>query len=225
MPSSNYMKPNVLLKRGGNQGTKEQGRELQRDLRRLGYLKSGIDGVFGKGTERAMKSLQHDLLHNGGSSTRGDGNAPVGVLEYNKGRVLEVTGVVDQPLVECIADMLADTKFLKLPHAEDSSEENRKYRSELKGMVSTEAPLPFILAILKQESGLKHFNEPGKGGRRHLYCSWPGLQFYATPYHNLSWLWGGTIHPFSSSAYLGGSEGFYARSFQKPSQGNKRAQK
>lgn len=37
-------------------------RALQRDLRRLGYLRSGLDGQFGHGTEQAVRSLQWDLL-------------------------------------------------------------------------------------------------------------------------------------------------------------------
>lgn len=37
-------------------------RDLQRDLRALGYLKKGIDGKFGSGTETAVKALQYSLV-------------------------------------------------------------------------------------------------------------------------------------------------------------------
>ena len=34
-----------------------QTKSLQRDLRALGYLESGIDGAFGTGTSRAVQSI------------------------------------------------------------------------------------------------------------------------------------------------------------------------
>ena len=65
---------------------------LQRDLRALGYLRQGIDGEFGDGTRMAVCRLQHDLLHNDGSSTSGDGNAPCAVRTFNNGRVSAIDG-------------------------------------------------------------------------------------------------------------------------------------
>src|SRR5476651_143942 len=58
-------------------------RALQRDLRALGYLPSGIDGNFGPGTARAVQALQRDLLENDGSSRGGDGPAPVALAAFN----------------------------------------------------------------------------------------------------------------------------------------------
>ncbi len=107
MPGLSYRKTGLVLKRGGR-GTRQQVKDLQRDLRRLGYLRSGIDGGFGPGTELALKALQHDLLNNAGRSTRGDGDASVRVLDYNRGRVDDVTGHVDKDLAGCIADILDD---------------------------------------------------------------------------------------------------------------------
>ncbi len=57
-----YIQPGLIIKRAGSGATDRQIRDLQRDLRRLGYLKSGIDGDFGRATELAIKALQHDLL-------------------------------------------------------------------------------------------------------------------------------------------------------------------
>ena len=88
---------------------------MQRDLRQLGYLYRWIDGGFGRGTERAVKALQHDLLNNFGESSRNEGDAPVPVVDYNQGRVVDVDGVVDQNLAQCIADMLDDEKYPRLP--------------------------------------------------------------------------------------------------------------
>jgi hypothetical protein len=135
-------------------------RELQRNLRRLGYLKSGIDGNFGPQTALAVKALQYDLLHNVGNSRGGDGSAPVRVVDYNRGRVLAVTGEVDQKLLGCIADMIGDALFPKLPLASDPTAENAKVRAQIADMRSVEVPMPFLLAIFKQESGCMHYREP-----------------------------------------------------------------
>ncbi len=142
----------------GSGATPEQIRELQRDLRALGYLRRGIDGVFGSGTGFAVRALQSDLLMSNGAGP--DGTAPVKIKDYNRGRVLAVTGIVDFGLASCIADMLDDPNFPHLPKAADPASENRKIVSTLKTAAPSRAPIPFVLGILMQESGLKHFNEP-----------------------------------------------------------------
>ena len=76
---------NLVLQRGNEQ--REANRQLQRHLRMLGYLKRGIDGAFGKGTENAVRALQYDLLHNDGSDSQGGLPAPLRVMDYNRGRV------------------------------------------------------------------------------------------------------------------------------------------
>ena len=164
MAELSYRKANLVLERGGTHASEGQVRDLQRDLRCLGYLRKGIDGQFGLGTERAVKALQHDLLNNIGRSTRDDGHeAPVCVHDYNKGRVFEVSGQVDQLMVECISDLLDEPRFPPLPMAEDPVAENRKIVAQISALESNEVPIPFMLAILKQESGLKHFNVPRPG--------------------------------------------------------------
>ena len=163
MAALEYRQASLVLKKGGEGATDRQIRDLQRDLRRLGYLKRGIDGAFGPGTERAVKALQHDLLTNDGRSTGGDGPAPVRVLDYNRGRVVEVTGEVDQALVECISEMLDDPAFPLLPSADNPVEENRRIVSQIGALPPGDVPIPFLLAILKQESNLKHFHEPRRG--------------------------------------------------------------
>lgn len=156
-----YQKRGLVLKRKGRRGTNRQIRDLQRDLRQLGYLKRGIDGKFGRGTELAVKGLQHDLLCNYGQSLHNDGSAPVSVLDYNRGRVVDVTGEVDYKLAGCISDMINESQFPKLPKSNNPREKNRRILSHIKNMPSREVPVPFLMALLKQESGLKHFHEPG----------------------------------------------------------------
>lgn len=154
-----YLRAGLVLRRGGR-APRAQVRELQRDLRGLGYLKSGLDGKFGPGTERAVKALQHDLLSNFGTSSGGDGDAPVRVIDYNRGRVVAVDGRLTPEVAGCIVDMLADARFPRLPRSGDPVEENRAIVAKLRAMVSREAPIPFVLAIAEQESNLKHFHEP-----------------------------------------------------------------
>lgn len=162
MAGRSYRKRGLALRRGGAGVSDEPIRDLQRDLRQLGYLKKGIDGKFGTGTERAVRAFQWDLLHNDGRSTGGDGNAPVRLLDFNRGRVVGVSGTADQGLAGCIADMLADANFPVLPKAENPRAENARIITVMKELSSELVPIPFIMAILQQESGLKHFNEPSR---------------------------------------------------------------
>ncbi len=105
MPPLSYQQPSLVVRRHGTGASDAQIRDLQRHLRALGYLWRGIDGAFGGGTEGAVKGLQHDLLHNDGGGN--DGQAPVSVLEYNRGRVVDVAGAVDESERH---DALADTR-------------------------------------------------------------------------------------------------------------------
>jgi Putative peptidoglycan binding domain len=157
MAQLSYRQPGLVLQQGAGGQTV---RDLQRDLRSIGYLRQGINGTFGAQTVLAVKALRHDLLTNKGASTGGDGNAPVKVTDYNRGRVTGVNDRVDEPLAGCISDMLGDPAFPKLPHADDPVQENQKIAAQIAAMQSKDAPIPFLLAILKQESGMKHFREP-----------------------------------------------------------------
>ena len=87
MPSI-YQAANLRLGRGVS--APQAVKALQRDLRRLGYLRAGIDGIFGRETEAAVQALQYDLLHNDGAGP--DGVSLVRVREYNRGRVAGVDG-------------------------------------------------------------------------------------------------------------------------------------
>ena len=159
MPVLSYQQAGLVLKRPGT-GSDAQIRDLQRHLRMLGYLRRGIDGAFGGGTEGAVKSLQYDLLHNDGRGS--DGRASVGVRDYNKGRCDAVTGEVDQNMAACIADMLDDDGFAKLPATADPVAANREIPALYASLRPGTAPGPFLLAILSRESNLKHFHEPGR---------------------------------------------------------------
>lgn len=160
MPSRAYKKPGLILSRGLDAASPLQVKELQRDLRQLGYLFRGINGDFGHVTEQAVKALQHDLLNNHGESLKNDGNAPVSLSDYNKGRVVNVDGIMDQNLANCISNMLDDDEYPKLPFAEKPAEANDKVISQLDRLKSDDVPLPFLKAIFKQESGLQHFYVP-----------------------------------------------------------------
>jgi peptidoglycan hydrolase-like protein with peptidoglycan-binding domain len=139
-------------------------RALQLDLRALGYLRGSIDGEFGEGTERAVRALQYDLLNNHGASRGGDGDAPVAIADFNliggARQVTAVTGAVDQALVGCIAALLTDARVPKLPNAADPVGENAKVARAIAQIRNGVAPSPFVLAILRQESGVRHFCVP-----------------------------------------------------------------
>jgi hypothetical protein len=163
MGNRSYGIEGVVLKAGQTAGYEIQVRELQKDLRELGYLKQGIDGQFGTGTELAVKALQHDLMHNDGRSSQNDGDAPVKVVDFNRGRVVLVTGSVDSKLAGCISDMLDNPDFPLLPKADNPEEENDRIVALMHEMSSKDVPIPFLMAMLKQESDLRHYNVPGKG--------------------------------------------------------------
>lgn len=151
----------AALKRG-DRG--DEVRRLQQALRALGYLRNGIDGVFGRGTERSVKAVQYDLMRNDGGSATADGDAPVAVKSYNRRRVREVNGRAGPALLACIADMMADDAFPKLPSVPDPVAANRRVGAAIRKTISdgsVPVPAKFVEAILRQESAMRHFNEPG----------------------------------------------------------------
>ena len=138
-------------------------KELQRDLRCLGYGTGPFDGIYGPGTTQAVQALQFDLLNNNGASSAADGNAPVSIQSYNNGRVTSVTGVVDQGTAASIAAMLADAAFPKVPSSADPVSDNLAALAAISQLQPSPVPLPFLMAILEQESGRRHYHVPGTG--------------------------------------------------------------
>jgi len=156
--SRSYQKPGIRLRRLDGPADRTV-LDLQRDLRRLGYLATGLDGIFGKMTEQAIRALQHDLLH--GTRPAKDGQAPVRIAEYNRNRVAAADGILDEKLAGVISEMLADARFPKLPESPNPAEVNRSLAALIEEHVQ-DVPKPFLAAILKQESGLRHFSEPSE---------------------------------------------------------------
>jgi hypothetical protein len=144
----------------GSATDKDLVKALQRDLRALGYLRQSIDGEFGAGTHLAVCRLQYDLLHNDGSSTSGDGNAPCAVRDFNAGRVIATDGIVAAGLADCIADLLAADAYPKLPSAEDPRAANEAAVDQIRNNPSKIAPTPFMLAMFRQESNMQHYRVP-----------------------------------------------------------------
>ena len=139
-------------------------RALQQDLRALGYLRGGVDGQFGDGTDAAIRALQYDLLHNDGSSSEGDGNAPVAIRSFNPAppqpAVTEVNGVMDQVLAGCIAALMTDSRVCQLPSHDNPASQNAAALAMIVGSSGGVAPGPFIAAIVQQESGGQHYRVP-----------------------------------------------------------------
>jgi hypothetical protein len=135
-------------------------RRLQTDLRALGYLARGIDGIFGPHTGLAVRRLQHDLLHNDGRSAANDGPAPVAMTDYNVGHITDETGVVDARLADCIEALVLDEAVPKLPRSGDGAAANAAALAAAAAAPSRLAPTPFVVAMARQESGARHFREP-----------------------------------------------------------------
>ena len=166
MPQRPYQQPGLSLSRTASPDV-AMTRALQRDLRALGYLRLGIDGAFGGGTEAAVRALQFDLQNNHGASRGDDGPAPVAIADYNAPSlvgggqaVTAVTGVLDQELAACIARLLGDGAVVQVPSTDDPAMENSKAIQSIQAMQSTVAPTPFIVAMILQESGGEHFRVP-----------------------------------------------------------------
>lgn len=159
MSDLSYKRKGLIIKKGGSRASDEQIRDLQNDLRSLGYLKEGIDSKFGNGTQLAVKSLQYDLMHNTCDSTQRDGKeTTVRVTDYNKQRVLEVNGEVDENLAACINDMLEDPDFPKPEGTDNPERENKKVMTEIKSLSNPPLPLSVFIRILKQEITLQNYN-------------------------------------------------------------------
>ena len=106
---------------------------LQEDLRSLGYLRAGIDGRFGDGTASAVRALQQDLLTAGQHGS--DGDAPVALQTFNRGRVTGLTGVVDERLAACIEDILDDHRIPALPSSAEPAQANRDAMARIRRIV------------------------------------------------------------------------------------------
>jgi peptidoglycan hydrolase-like protein with peptidoglycan-binding domain len=139
----------------------QQVQDLQRDLRALGYVAGPVDGMFGHGTTTAITALTYDLQNNDGTSASKDGRAPVAINSYNTAGNL--TGQADQALFACIAAMLDDNNFPKLPSSGDPAGDNQRAIAAIKSMDDCPVPIPFLLAILNQESSLRHYQVPTRG--------------------------------------------------------------
>ena len=155
--ATSYHRPGLSLGRGTNVAASVV-QDLQRDLRSLGYLRGGVDGKFGDGTEAAVRALQADLLANDGGGS--DGPAPVALRDFNRGRVAAVTGVCDEGVAACLDELINDASVPKLPRSDDPARANREAVEAVVALTGLSVPLPFLLAVLEQESDLHHFRVP-----------------------------------------------------------------
>jgi hypothetical protein len=152
-----YHRSGLVLKRGSG-GADPLVKALQGDLRKLGYLKVGIDGRFGEGTEAAIRALQFDLLN--APAIGKENPAPVSLRDFNRARVTDITGVLDENLAACLEDILEDPRVPTLPRSEDPIRANREALAAVRNAVGLPVPRPFLVAILLQESSGMHFRVP-----------------------------------------------------------------
>ena len=157
-----YQQPGLTLSRAGS-AQPDMVRSLQRHLRVLGYKGAGINGVYDNATERAVRSLQIDLL----KPTQPAGSSS-GISHYNSdtaggARVTAVTGIVDQALAGCIGAMLADAQFAELPESDNAAGDNTRALAAIRTHTGSVAPSPFVVAIVQQESSGRHYLVPRAG--------------------------------------------------------------
>lgn len=133
---------------------------LQRSLRALGYLRSGIDGSFGQGTAGAIRALTWDLINNHGASSGNDGSAPVAISSFNRNRVTTVVDQADDAVQNCIADLMASPAVPKLPFSADPRTDNARAIAAIRAIIGAKAPPPFMVAMIEQESSGAHFRVP-----------------------------------------------------------------
>jgi peptidoglycan hydrolase-like protein with peptidoglycan-binding domain len=155
-----YVQPGLTLTRTGP-SQPDLVRALQRDLRALGYKEAGIDGIFGPSTERALRALQTDLL-----KTVAPDKPDTGLSRYNGAdgaRVARIDGALDQPLAQCIATMLADADYTQVPESGDSIGDNARALAAVRAHSGSTAPTAFVVAIIRQESGGRHYQIPTTG--------------------------------------------------------------
>lgn len=156
MSSPSYLVPGLTLSMSTTFSTQAQ--DLQRDLRALGYFAGPIDGIFGHDTHNCVMALQHDLMNNTGTGK--DGNAPVAIQSYNNGAVTAATGDVDQGTAACIAAMLNDANYPKIPASSNPADDNARALAAAQEAAAGKVPMPFLLQILAQESSQKHYQVP-----------------------------------------------------------------
>jgi hypothetical protein len=87
--------------------------------------------------------------------------------DWNQGRIKKVTGIVDKNLVQIIQSMLeaSDEEFFKVPYTKTRKEINQKaiqlLNQQEDKIISQGVPPTFIKAILKQETGMAHYDIDG----------------------------------------------------------------
>jgi len=156
-----YQQPGLTLAQASG-APPDMVRSLQRHLRILGYKGAGINGVYDSATERAVRSLQIDLLKPAPS-----GSTSSGISHYNGfggcARVTAITGAVDQALAGCISAMLSDAQFAELPESDNPSGDNTRALAAIRTHTGSGAPSPFVVAIVQQESSGRHYLVPRTG--------------------------------------------------------------
>ncbi|MFC5862537.1 peptidoglycan-binding protein [Acidicapsa dinghuensis] len=157
MANQSYAVDGLVLQQSAD--FSQQVQDLQRDLRSLGYVKGPLDGLYGGGTINGVKALQWDLINKDDTAL----GAPVALKSYNNGSVAQITGAVDQGLVACIGAMLDDGNFPKVPSSNDPHGDNVRTLAAVKAMQNCPVPMPYLLAILQQESSQMHFQVPSRG--------------------------------------------------------------
>lgn len=130
--------------------------DLQHDLRALGYLHHGIDGSWGDLLDAAIRAIRIDLCN--------AGFAPAIHAANLAGKVVAApaagTAALEPALADCIGVLAGHPDVVKVPSSLDAAGDNRRVLENFQAMRSTIAPVPFLTAMFRQESGGRHYQVP-----------------------------------------------------------------
>jgi hypothetical protein len=134
-------------------------RDLQKDLKSLGYHGGEISGAWGSWLDKAIAALRFDLTHPAAAPALAAHNVGGAVL------AAPATGAtaLEPALATVIAALCDDPGFRKLPSSADPLGDNHRAWSTVTALRTGQAPTPFLAAIFKQESGGRHYSVPTAG--------------------------------------------------------------
>jgi hypothetical protein len=136
--------------------TPDAARQLQHDLRALGYLHHGIDGSWGNGVDAAIRAIRIDLCN--------PAFAPLIAAANSAGKVVAAPGTgtaaLEPELAICIGLLVDTADITKLSSSLDAAGDNRRLLDNFRATRSLTAPVPFLAAMFRQESDGRHYHVP-----------------------------------------------------------------
>jgi hypothetical protein len=131
-------------------------RDLQHDLKALGYHGGELTGLWGAFLDKALAALRWDLTH------PHDTPAIAAFNESNAVVAAPAAGVsaLEPGLAQMIATLAEEPAFHKAPASADAAADNARAWAAVRAMKTGVAPAPYLAAIFRQESGGRQYAVP-----------------------------------------------------------------